>query len=545
MSRRTDLFNKVPVQAPPRSKFDLSFEKKLTGKFSYLYPFFLKECLPGDSWEDSSTVFGRYAPMLSPVMHRINIKTFWFKVPIRILWDNWEDFITGGQDGLYTASPPYMTVDAIDNVLGDTEMSTGSLWDHFGLPVMEDSVKTSVQPISVWPFLAYQKIWNDWFRDPNMDDELELPTELDGDISAQMAASGGRFISINRIGWEKDYFTSALPFTQRGAEVLIPMDAVGTVTYLPISNAVTSAGTPVPVTAGLQANNFGDLETDGGALDMRVENIDEVTVTNTTTAINDLRRAFAVQQWMEINARAGGRYRDLVWGQFKTKVSDFRLQMSEFLGAGSTPSVISEVLATANSVPGDPETEPFQPIGDMAGHGIVVGKNHGFSTYCEEHSLIIGILCAAPRSGYCSQGLERLWTRREKFDWPWPKLANIGEQELYKKELFFTGSIEDQTLENEAFGYLPRYTEWKYSIDQIAGDFRTTLGHWHLNRKFSGIQALDSIFTTMNENNVELEESMRRIFYVQDGTDYLWFNVVHRCSVLRCLPYFGVPSGLD
>lgn len=532
--RKGQLFNEVPVMKVNRNLFDLSHEVKMSGKFGYLYPVLLMDCLPGDTIREKMTVNARFAPLLAPVMHRVDVKTHFFFVPNRLLSDHWENFITGGQDGTMNPVLPYITPAAlIDSAAERADlMRKGTLWDYFGLPVLDGAVPVSpsTQQFSILPFRAYQKIWNDWYRDPNFDVEEGLNLEMEGEVSAQQYD----MLFIKRKSWEKDMNTSQLPWPQRGAEVLMPLSGTGTVTYRNATN-VYRADDGLPVAGqGIETTGTSFMSFDGAdsPLAARFENIDEINLDSSDVSINDLRRALALQRWLENNARGGGRYIEQIESHFNQRVPDYRLQRSEYLGGGSQPVVISEVLSTADS--------EDVPVGDMAGHGQSVGKTNQFTYRCQEHGWVIGIMSVVPRTAY-QQGIDRMWMRQSRFDYAWPELARIGEQEMYSKEVYFSFNDDDTVNNDETFGYLPRYAEYKFKNDRVSGDFRDTLSFWHLGRIFSQRPTLDAQFTTMYEDSL-YEETFRRIFAVQDGTDYLWFQLFHHLTAKRPLPYFGVPS---
>lgn len=536
MSTRTRIFTDTPIQNVPRNNFDLSHEVKMSGKFGFLYPILMKECMPGDTFNNSTGILARFAPMLAPIMHRVDITTHFFFVPYRLLWDSWQDFITGGQDGLFTAVPPFFTYPGMQ-ASGENLVTKGSLFDYFGLPVFPSNViGNSAETFSAFPIYAYLKIFNDYYIDPNVMDELEIPTQLDGNVSPQLVLLEAH--AVKERGWERDYFTSNLPWAQRGAEVLMPLSGTGSVEYSPYASVPDALATDGDIK--IRSVGLENRIADSANLDIAIHNIASVNIENSNVTLNDLRRSMALQKWLEVNARSGHRYNEQIMGHFGVRTPDFRLQRAEYLGGGKQPLVISEVLATANSTDG----AAIQPIGDMAGHGLSVGRSNKFSYYVQEHGIIMGICSVMPRSGYASQGIERIWGRKDKFDFPWPELANIGEQETLNKELFFVNAATSDDDNNATFGYLPRYTEWKYSVDRISGDFRDTLAFWHLNRILTEAPSLDRDFVTMIEDGTTYEESFRRIFYVTDGTDYIWFSIHHALYAKRALPYFGVPGGI-
>lgn len=528
-NKNSSLFTSVPTNKVNRNLFDLGHEVKMSGKFGILYPQLLMDVLPGDTVRDQMTAFIRMAPMLAPVMHRIDVITHFFFVPNRILSDHWEDFITGGQDGAAAPILPYITPAGIVAGGGDSgDMDTGTLWDYLGLPVSDGSPATSTEQITAFPFWAYIKIWNDYYRDPNLDQEIDIPVDLQGDVSNQTFDLG--LLNLRNHMWQKDYLTSALPWAQRGAEVLMPLSGLA-------DTIVDSSGDPIT-----GVNKFLGLDSLlglGVADDFTpVTNFQEAAILfdSSGTSINDLRRALAIQTWMETNARGGGRYVDQIESHFNTRVPDFRLQRAEYLGGGKQPVTISQVLATAAGESGTTSSV----VGEMGGHGISVGKSNRFTYRCQEHGWIIGITVVQPQTAY-QQGLDKMWTRQDKYDHAWPELANLGEQEILSKEAFFDFAVAGHAANQSVFGYIPRYSEYKFKNDRVSGDFRNSLNIWTLSRIFTSRPVLEPQFTTMYDNDTTREETFRRIFYDQTA-DYLWMQLYHHLTAKRPLPYFGVPK---
>lgn len=540
--RKNNLFKHVPSPRVSRNLFDLSHEVKMSGKFGYLYPILLMDTLPGDVVRDQMSVMVRFAPMLAPIMHRVDVTTHFFFVPNRLLSDKWQDFITGGQDGLNESVMPYLTIKDVYEESSSTNdnFKKGSLWDYLGLPVelSGTTFEPNEQKISVFPFRACAKVWNDFYRDPNFDEEFDLFTELEGNVSQDTVDSGIMDITRYRRMWEKDYFTSALPWAQRGAQVLMPLVGTADVEYMNISKAFTATGTSQQ--GGLEVDGADNIvSVDTPFPNMRIENIESVELDATST-LNDLRRALAIQRWLEVNARGGARYIEQIEGHFNVRVPDYRLQRAEYLGGGKQPVQISEVLATAEG------TEV--PVGDMAGHGLSVGSTNRFTYRCEEHGWVVGFLSVVPRTAY-QNGISKMWLRESKFDFGWPELAHLGEQEIKQLELNYQFTELYEAQNQKLFGYIPRYSEYKFLNDRVAGDFRDNLKFWHLGRIFDGGSevVLDEGFTSMHEDGgsdggAAQEWTYRRIFAVQDGTDYLWMQLYHRLTAKRPLPYFGVPS---
>lgn len=539
MNRKDSIFTSVPSKKPTRNRYDLSHEVKTSGKFTYLYPMLLQETVPGDQFNDTTTIFLRFAPLLAPIMHRVDVITHFFFVPTRLLGGQmWESFITGGMDGTEAPVLPYITPEGIaanGPAGGAVNFASGTLWDHFGLPVHNGAAPAawSQEQISAYPFLAYTKIFNDWYRDPNFTVEVQLSEGTEGDMSA-LADEG--WMILRRKSWRKDYFTSALAQPQRGAQVLMPLSGSGNVSFSdfmtllkPDDTLPTAGGLVVAPVTGYMQN----------AANEQLHIADGVATANITTSgvtINDFRVALATQSWLEANARGGYRYIDQIESHFAVRVPDYRLQRAEFLGGGRQPVRISETLSNMQQdgvFNGD--------LGSMAGHGVSVGKTNHFSYRCQEHGFIIGIFTVIPQSNY-QQGMDRLWTRKSKFDFPWPELAHLGEQSILSKEIFYSFALADHADNQTTFGYTPRYAEYKFKNDVTSGDMRTTLDYWGLTRIFTARPVLDAEFTTTDENGDNSdEESMRRIFADQSGADYLWIQMFHKMSATRPFPYFGVP----
>lgn len=534
--KKNSIFTEVPLPRVKQSYFDLSHEVKMSMKFGSLTPILLLDVLPGDYITDEMVAQIRMAPMLAPVMHKINVKTDFFFVPARTLSDSWEDFITGGQNG--TAEPvlAYLTPSGIDAAANENYTKKGTLWDYLGLPVFTTGPMTSEQRISALPFKAYTKIFNDYFRDPNYDQEVDIHPELDGNILN--ATQQQDIMTLRQRGWGRsDYFVAALPFAQRGPSVLLPIDGPAEVSYL---------GEAFVAKPGGGAPSSGDVQTGGDQLlrdangdPINIQNIDEVTFTNASVTYNDFRRGLAIQKWMENNAVGGARYNEQIFMHFRTRVPDFRVQRAEYLGGGRQVMTISEVVTTAETLKSN--DDPSVPVGDLGGHGISVGKSNKFSYRCQEHGFIIGIMSVVFDASYF-QGIDKLWMRESRYDYAWPELAHMGEQEIQSKELFFSFDGDDSEENDEVFGYIPRYAEYKFKQDRVAGDFRDNLMFWHLGRHFVARPTASSMFQRVSEDGGGFETDYRRIFAVQNGADYLWCQLFHRIGAKRPLPYFGTPQ---
>lgn len=533
-------FNSVELRKPKRAVFDLSHEKRLSTKLGRLTPIFISETLPNDTFRVNSEVLLRFAPLLAPIMHQVNVWVHYFFVPNRLLWKDWEAFITNGRLG--TETPPVPPNGRVTLILGNNEdlLDKGSNADYLGMRPIPDSAGASWTGrfIDLMPFAAAYRAWYDYYRDRNyVADNTILP--LPSGIMATNATLQ-ELLKPRYRDWEHDYFTSALPWTQRGDEVLMPLVGSGDVTYLDNSlvydsdtdnpvNTDNLLGTDLSFPTG--SLRYGDANMDA-TFPARIENIDEVSITNSAVSINDLRRATALQTWLERNALAGSRYNEAIWAHFARKTSDARIQQAEYLGGGKVSVKISEVLTTAYSQDAGDETVP---PGNMAGRGISLGSSNRFTYNCEEHGFVVGFMSIMPTSGYM-QGTHRMFLQRNTFlDYPFPAFAHLGEQPVYDYEIYSDDvSIPANRPEAPIFGYQSRYADWKYIASSAHGDFRDTMDFWHLTREFTSQPVLGATFTNFDTN---LEA---RIFAVS-GVDTCWCYIHNACTVKRSLPYFGTP----
>jgi hypothetical protein len=499
-----NIFNSIQLKKPNRNHFDLSHDIKFTGRMGDLMPICCLETVPGDSFHISAESLIRFAPLIAPVMHRFDASIHYFFVPNRILWPNWEKFITGDkipQGAEYL--PPTVQVENLQ------EPQSERLAHLLGLPLLNAGADVIVNAL---PFAAYQRIWHEYYRDQNL--IVQDPISLtDGP-----QVDSGPLTTIRKRAWTHDYFTSALPWAQKGESVDIPL---GDVTLKP-----DMYGTPTTWKDATGADQSGVFSTDAGSNQIDgtpVAYDPQGTLGTEPTTINDLRRAFKLQEWLEKNARAGTRYVESILAHFGVKSSDARLQRPEYIVGTKTPIVISEVLNTTGEVSGLPQ-------GNMSGHavGVTNGKLGNFR--CEEHGYIIGIMSVMPQPAYF-QGIPRHFLKNDRLDYFWPAFAHIGEQAVTNNELYVQGNYVD----TETFGYVPRYAEYKYMPNRIAGEFMESLDFWHEARKFATPPALNQQFVECNPSG--------RIFAVDPSVqDPLYINVLNRISALRPMPTFGNPS---
>lgn len=512
------LFSKVPVGKVKKSKFNLSHEVKLTCNFGDLIPVFWEETYPGDKFRINTHALLKLAPMQFPIMHNINVHFYHFWVPTRTIFADFEKFMTGGKDGLETVLHPM--VDLVAG--GASAYEPGSLADY--LDYNNAGTPVGSEWVSSLPFRAYQKIWNEYFRDQNLQDEVEVPTTPGNETTAVAI----ELLKLRKVAWEKDYFTSALPWPQKGAEVLIPLEA--DVTYMDNSNVINSGGGPSVTNAFIgtsSGNTEGDLKigkvnsTDAGA-NGRIENIESIE--NATANIESLRRSVVLQQWLEKLARSGSRMTEFVRAMFNTIIPDYRVQRPEFLGSSKQDVVISEVLSTFQNA------EWAQA--ERAGTGFSIGNGHGYKSFFPEHGIVMSLMVIRPKRGYF-QGIPKRFLKTDKFSYAWPDFAHIGEQEIYNKEIYNDPS---DGLNNNVFGYIPRYAELKYRPSTVHGEFKTTLDSWHLDTKFASRPGLNDVF-------VQCDPDDERIWAVTDqNTHHFYVSLYHKIDAIRPLPYFGVPK---
>lgn len=549
-----NIFNSIRMKRPRRNAFNLSYESKLTLNMGELVPIMCMPVVPGDKFRVKTETLVRLAPLVAPMMHRLNVFTHYFFVPNRLLWNQWEDFITKGVDGEDVPVFPKIGISAASANLVKAHLGDSSLWDYLGLPSIAKVGSTVVTnspngvnlpptgiEVSALPFRAYNLIYNEYYRDQNLTDPIEI--SLDGGVHTPTV----EFMRLKRRAWEKDYFTSALPWLQRGPEVTVPIQGSGTDLDVVYEN---TSGEQKQRWTNPQGQKFelGELygfnshlnteesnetqllgiptiQTSRGnrAMEFDPKGTLKVSVDEMGVNINDLRTSNALQRWFERNARGGSRYIEQILSHFGVRSSDARLQRPQFLGGGRMPISVSEVLQTSS-------TDETSPQANMAGHGISAGVNNGFKYYFEEHGYIIGIMSITPRSGY-QQGIPKDFTKFDNMDFYFPEFAHLSEQEIKNKEVFVSN---DEVYNEGTFGYTPRYAEYKYKSSEAHGDFRGNLSFWHLNRIFADRPNLNSTFVECNPSN--------RVFATSEtDDDKFWVQMYQDVRALRLMPKYGTP----
>nr|QJB20381.1 MAG: major capsid protein [Microvirus sp.] len=509
------LFNQVQFNRPKRSMFDLSHERKFSMNMGELIPILCEEVVPGDKFMDTSEFLLRMAPMLSPVMHRVNCYTHFFFVPSRLVWDEFKDFITGGPAGTSAPVMPYFN---LSGALKADLLANGTLADYMNIATGAVN-NADVYSLNALPFRAYQLIYNEYYLDQN----LQTPVNISK--SSGLDSSSTANMTLRTRCWEKDYFTSALPWTQRGGNVSVPMGDV----YLKAGLSALSNYpelkdgnyTAIPSGATVQGAAGGQIGSTASS-SLRFDPKGSLGVNAGT--VNDLRRATRIQQWLEKNATGGSRYIEQILAHFGVRSKDARLQRPEFLGGGKSPVTISEVLQTSS-------TDATTPQANMAGHGQSVAGGHSFKKFFEEHGYVIGIMSVLPRTAY-QQGTRRMYQKFDKLDFLWPEFAQLGEQPVFIDEIY---STFNNTTKTGLFGYQSRYSEYKFIPSTVHGDFKSSLAYWHMGRIFSAAPALNSAFVSSDPTH--------RIFAVTTPTvPKLYVQVYHNLKAIRPLPYFNVPQ---
>lgn len=457
-----------------RSKFNLSNTQLLSTNMGNLTPIGLVEVLPGDTVQHSISALVRAMPMVTPPMHRVRMKIHSWFVPHRIIFDKWEDFITGGPDGLDATTFPTINLSTV---------AEKSLADYLGVPV------GFAGHVSALPFRAYAKIFNEWYRDQDLVTALPLSTADGVDATTNQ--------TLQNAAWEKDYFTTARPWEQKGATVTLPLGGSAPVMGIGKKTQVFAAGGATRYFPNGTSGTFAhEALLDGGTSD-RETYIKGTAASNgypdiyadlsaaTAVDINTVREAFALQRYQEARARYGSRYTEYL-AYLGVRSSDARLQRPEYLGGGTQNISFSEVLQTAST------GSDANGVGQMFGHGIGAMRSNRYRKFFEEHGYIISLLHVLPETMY-PQGLYRTWNRRVKEDFWQKELEHIGQQPILMKEVYALGAGPDTI-----FGYQDRYDEYRRQESRIHGEFFTTLNDWHFARLLAAQPTLNATFVTSN-----------------------------------------------
>ena len=550
-------FSDAPAMYMKRTKFDRSHVYKTTFDSGKLIPVFIDEVLPGDTTRMSVNYFARLATPIKPIMDNIYLDWFFFFVPNRLVWEHWQNFCFEQEDPDDKTDYVIPTVTATGN---SGNAYVGSLWDYFGLPV---NTSGNLSDISALPFRGVYLIWNEWFRDENLQKSVKIQKGDNNEVLNSARASeqpSWVFSSGTDIfpglacpprGKRHDYFTSALPWTQKGPGVSIGL--AGTAPIALDSNAqavpntvshyfnqagVTSLKTPLqgvnavfsnePSSSGTLLNLQTPISVSAqrGIADNFYANLDASSI----FTINSLRTAFQMQKFYERLARGGSRYTEVLRSFFGVVSPDARLQRPEFLGSFTKMVNVNPIAQTS-------ATDTTSPQGNLSAYGVTAAKFHGFTKSFVEHGYIFGFVCARADLTY-QQGINKMWLRSTVYDFYWPTFAHLGEQAVELREIYAQGSKADNTV----FGYQERYAEYRYKPSQITGKFRSSvtggnLDVWHLSQFFSNAPTLNEEFITENP-------PVKRIVAVQDEPEFL-LDIGFRYTTVRPMPMFGTPGLVD
>jgi len=488
-------FQTVINNRPGKSAFNLSYEKLLTADMGQLIPVLHDEAVPGDVWSIGNQMVIRMMPLVAPVLHEINAYVHYFFVPYRILWDDWEDFISGGVDGANADTIPTWLVTG-----AGSDNAVGSLWDYFGFP-------TGVVPADAYPIdfgkRAYNLIYNEFYRDENLITAIDITTAEAVQIRA----------------WPKDYFTSALIAQQRGTAPALPISGTTQATW----NAYSSGGTesPFQYQSAAGADQF-DPWGSGTKSALEANTVDLSGAS--TFDVADLRLAFQIQRWMERNNRAGVRYTEFLRGHFGVAPRDDRLDRPEYIGGSKTPLIISEVLQTSET--------STTPQGTLAGHGISMDSRFIGKYRVQEYGVILGILSIMPKAVY-QQGIDRQWLRSTRYDFYFPEFAHLSEQAIEQAEIYATATGSENTT---VFGYQGRYDEMRWKKNMVCGLMRTTLDYWHISRQFASAPVLNQTF---------VEAVPRKDIFAAPSEPGFIVQIANLLKAVRPLPIESMPGLID
>jgi hypothetical protein len=531
----------IPKADIPRSSFDCQSTHKTTFDAGYLVPVYVDEMLPGDTFRLNMTAFARLATPLYPIMDNMHLDSFFFFVPNRLIWNNWQKFM--GQQANPDSSISFVVPQQVSPAGG---YAVGSLQDYMGLPTVgQVGAANTVSHCAFWP-RAYNLIYNEWFRDENLQNSVQVDLGDGPDTVTNY--------TLLRRGKRKDYFTSALPWPQKGTSVTLPLGTsapiYGTGKTFALTDGTTNGGAfsntgNAPLWGTTDYNQNVGTSATGGSPWVTNKRLGVPTTgesglyadlsSATAATINQLRQSFQIQKLLERDARGGTRYTEIIRSHFGVISPDARLQRPEYIGGGSTNININPIAQTSGTNASGTTT----PMGTLAAMGTALAHNHGFTYSSTEHGVIIGLVSVRADLTY-QQGLQRMWSRSTRYDFYFPAFATLGEQAVLNKEIYVTGSSGD----NNVFGYQERWAEYRYYPSRISSLFRSTaagtIDAWHLAQKFTSTPTLNSTF-------IQDTPPVSRVVAVgsaANGQQFI-FDSFFDCKKARPMPMYSVPGLID
>lgn len=530
-----------------RSRFDRSYSHKLSFNVGDLIPFHIEEVLPGDTFSVDSSKVVRMQSLITPIMDNVYLDTYYFFVPNRLCWEHWRQFCGENTESAWIPATDYQIPQLSAPEDG---WNIGGIADYFGIPTGVPGLT-----VSALPFRAYALICDQWFRDENLMDPLNIPVDdatvqgVNTGVAVTDVAKGGKPFVASKY---HDYFTSCLPSPQKGPDVLIPVVEGQNFPVVPLAEEqaelpeyamfLRKAGQPAPGT-GYSIQNSGALSTAGTTEPVALDKFEALlaptnlwavtTGFSSAASINQLRLAFQIQKFYERDARGGTRYIELLKSHFGVTSPDSRLQRPEYLGGNRIPITINQVVQQSATMEGS------TPQGTPVGLSQTTDRHSDFTKSFTEHGFIIGVMCARYTHTY-QQGIERFWSRKSKFDYYWPVFANIGEQAVLNKEIYAQGTPED----DEVFGYQEAWADYRYKPNRVSGEMRSaapqSLDVWHLADDYEQLPKLSEDWVREDGKTVD------RVLAVQSSNaNQLFADIYIKQQVTRAMPLYSVPGLID
>lgn len=547
MNRNTEShFSLAPHVDISRSRFDRSASLKTSFNVGDVVPFFLDEVLPGDTFSVDTSKVVRMQTLLTPMMDNLYLDTYYFFVPNRLVWDHWKQFCGENTESAWIPETEY-TMPQITSP-ANSGWSVGTLADYFGIPTGVPGLS-----VSALPFRAYALIMNEWFRDQNLQDPLVVPTDDStvagvntGTFVTDVAKGGKPFIAAKY----HDYFTSCLPSPQKGPDVLIPSATAGEYPVVPLSKSVDSSLFKVPYQGlkfdGSPLTNDSSIAFAEGGNQLQasvptlangskpvISNLWAVASGGIGATINQLRLAFQIQKFYEQQARGGSRYTEVIRSFFGVTSPDARLQRPEYLGGNRVPINVNQIIQQSGT------ESSGTPQGTVVGQSLTTDSHSDFTKSFTEHGFIIGLMVARYDHTY-QQGLNRLWSRKDKFDFYWPVFANIGEQPVKNKEIYAQGN----TTDDEVFGYQEAWADYRYKPNMVTGEMRSaytqSLDVWHLADDYSTLPTLSDSWIREDKSTVD------RVLAVTSAvSNQLFADIYVKNLCTRPMPMYSIPGLID